>query len=413
MKTLKNNIHESLSVSLRDKLIALINDPSLDNETAMKMINVGRWNDKTLGFKASEYNDNIVADTNKNGRQYIDYVFRNKKTGEIKTTTDKELSLKNWELVSKTPRTKIEKAAVFSDKYSYIKDRLNILGVDKNAQKDIYTRLIDANMMDRYSKYIESPTIDTDALIKGSNIFSLFTKTGLNKRSLFGISQYEAKDTKGTSLGKYEILLKLLLSDYIGSETSPGTGGRGDVITKSAAIEIKVDGGRAINQASPDPSKIKSYLDQYCDAPTNPFGGVTYAEETMKALMSKNLSDEEISNIISSSMNIYYGLNAKMSKESFKKFIISHIYELRKKPSLLYRIVACYQILEYQRSEKWDYLILIDKISGDYTVFDSSKFNQDNVNSYDILYDNKHLGFGKGIISNDTRSKAIGLVYKK
>ena len=89
------------------------------------------------------------------------------------------------------------------------------------------------------------------------------------------------------------------------------------------------------------------------------------------------------------------------------------LYELRKKPSLLYRIVACYQILEYQRSEKWDYLILIDKISGDYTVLDSSKFNQDNVNSYDILYDNKHLGFGKGIISNDTRSKAIGLVYKK
>ena len=59
--------------SLKQKLIDLINSDTLDGDDLMKMINIGKYSDRVLGYKAADPNHKIVIKKQVNGNQVYRY----------------------------------------------------------------------------------------------------------------------------------------------------------------------------------------------------------------------------------------------------------------------------------------------------------------------------------------------------
>lgn len=429
--------------TLKQKLIDLLNNNDLDNEDLIKMYNIGRYSDKTLGYKAYDA-DHITTELKTvKGRQQYKYVLKNKNTGEERTNITcgdpyGGVSQNTWDIVSQEEITFQKADPLYYD--TPLKKRLANIDVNDASQKSIIRLLRDINMINRYYAYIKKPTVTVNDFINGSNLFTVCRPTKLNNNALRSLATFQAKDTRGTALGNYEILLKLVLSDYNNTTRLDGKGG--DIIAGGTAIEIKGKGGRLIGQNSGEaeklnnsfykffktknPSAFKEFSESYVgnlkqldtkkneDSEKekvdpkidNPFVNPSKVYAVVKCLLDVGYSKEDIAKATALAMNAYYGDN---DGDTIEDLILKYWTDISKDYRLIHRIIGCYQLIKYQKDEKWDYIAIFDesKINGDYIMISKDQLD------LEYLYNLKSIRFGKGIAMKSARDKALDIQYRK
>ena len=414
--------------TLKQKLMDLLNNVDLDNEDLVKMYNIGKYSDKVLGYKSYDPKHAVVTAKMYRDNQVYRYVLRNDKTGKEDTVETsgnpyKGKSENVWKIISKEEVTFEKSDQLYHD--NPMKDRLSNIDVDINAQKSIIRLLRDINMINKYYKYIENPTVSVNDFINGNNLANICNKKiGFNKNAFRLISTFQARDSKGTSLGNYEILLKLILKDYNNTTRLDGKGG--DIIAGGVGIEIKGNGGRLIGQYKGNASKIKQTfygvlgIDDKDDIVTkypNPFSGIRCVKSLIEELVKKGYDNGKISEAVSEAIAFYYNDN---NASDLQKFILKKWRDIEKNYGLIHRILGCYQIIKYQELEKWDYMAVFDEdrnsINGDYMIISKDDL------SLDYLYNLSNIKFDKGIVAGSKRDKgnchssrdnAFGIEYKK
>ena len=399
--------------SLKQKLIDLINSDTLDGDDLMKMINIGKYSDRVLGYKAADPNHKIVIKKQVNGNQVYRYTLKNKKTGEevINITSGNPLGNKSanvWGVIKQEEETFEKLDPLFNE--NPLKDRLSNIDVSDAVQKSLIRLLRDMNMIDRYFNYIERPSITSLDFINGSNIFSVCKPLGFNSKAFHEIATFTAKDNRGTNLGNYEILLKLVLSDYKNTTRLNGKGG--DIIAGDFAIEIKGKGGRLAGQNSGSVKDINNTfrrffndLDLQDKVFKNPFANLTSVGTAISILINKHYDNRVIAKAVAEAIKSYYS----DVTPGFEEFILRHWSDVEKDPKIVHRMIGCAMLIEYQKDENWDYIAVFkeDPINGDYKIISKDELN------FESIYNMKEITFDKGMQENSVRDKAVGIIYKK
>lgn len=429
MKTLSQRIFEDIT-PLKNKLLDLINNGDLDEEDIIKMINVGKYSDRVLGYKS--YDKDHTEEVDKKGiGQYKDnivyrYIFINNKTGRLSAPFETaspdpiktaKLSANVWSIASKEPVKNTISSPLFHQ--NPLKDRLNNMDINDMIQKNIINTLRNGNMIDRYLKYIENPKLTVNDIINNTNIFKICEKqTGFNKKNLINLAMIEAKDSMGTSLGHFEILLKMMLADYQNTTRLNGKGG--DVIAGGLAFEIKGKGGRLCGQECGDIkgmnkvfkkslakaiSAVEANDKKEVKTIDNPFINPTALNKIISEAI-KIYDQKTITKAVADAMRAYYQNN----DNSFEKFLNNHWKDISKDPGFIYRAIGCLQIIEYQKIENWDYMIIFDEqmspVNGNYKLISRDDMNLETLFNIDGIF------FEKGMHSNSSRDKALGIIYK-
>lgn len=417
MKTLRSYIFEDIT-SLKKKLFDLIDNGDLDEEDIMKMINIGKYSDRALGYKSYDKGHTEEVDKKGIGR-YKDnivyrYIFMNNKTGQLSApfetaspdplkTANKSANL--WSIASKEPVKNTISSPLFHQ--NPLKDRLSNMDINNMIQKNIINTLRSGNMIDRYLKYMENPKLTVNDIINNTNIFKICEKrTGFNRKNLINLAMIEAKDSKGTSIGHFEILLKMLLADYQNTTRLNGKGG--DVIAGGLAFEIKGKGGRLCGQECGDIKGMNEVFKKSLvkvETPNNPFINPTKLNGIISEAI-KVYDQKTVTKAVADAMRTYYQNNDK----DFEKFLNDHWKDILKDSGFIYRAIGCLQIIEYQKIENWDYMIIFDESSslanGDYKLL--SRDDMD----LETLFNIDGILFEKGMSCSSSRDNALGIKYK-
>lgn len=417
MKTLSQYIFEDIT-PLKKKLLDLINNGDLDEEDIIKMINIGKYSDRALGYKA--YDKDHTEEVDKKGiGKYKDsivyrYIFINNKTGEtsepFETASSDPIktwgrSANIWSIANKEPVKNTIASPLFYQ--NPLKDRLSNMGVNGAIQKNIINTLRDSNMIDRYFKYMKNPKVTANDVINSKNIFQVCEKsTGFNRKNLINLAMIESKDSTGTSLGHFEILLKMVLADYQNTTRLNGKGG--DVIAGDIAFEVKGACGRLSGQTCGDIESMNKVFKNSLakvEMSNNPFINPTTLNKIISEAI-KIYDQKTITKAVADAMHVYYQNN----DNDFEKFLNNHWKDILKDPGFIYRAIGCLQIIEYQKIENFDYLIAFDEehspLNGNYKLI--SRDDMD----LETLFNMKDIYFEKGMQAGSGRDKALGITYK-
>lgn len=451
MKKLKTYIFENNkdTTALKQKLIDLLANGDLDNEDLIKMYNIGKYSDKVLGYKAYDADHTSTQLKTVKGKQAYKYILKNKQSGdevEVITSGDpyqaagKGVGKTTYDIINKEEATVQKADPLYYD--TPFKNRLSNIDINDDSQQSIIRLLRDVNMIDRYCSYIEKPSISVSDFINGSNLFKVLGKLRFTSKSIKKLATFQAKDKRGTALGNYEVLLKLVLSDYINTTRLDGKGG--DIIAGGIAIEIKGDGGRLIGQNPGEAEKLNDSFykffrlknqsafndfskncvellkqlkpkksvngepEQVDPKIDNPFVNPTKVYAVVKCLLDAGYSKEDIAKATALAMNAYYGDH---DGDVIEDLILKYWDDISKKYSLIHRIIGCYQLIKYQEAEKWDYIAIFDErnkiINGEYIMISKDQLKMD------YLYNLSNIQFDKGIAAKSSRDKALGINYRK
>ena len=100
-------------------------------------------------------------------------------------------------------------------------------------------------------------------------------------------------------------------------------------------------------------------------------------------------------------MRAYYQNN----DNSFEKFLNNHWKDILKDSGFIYRAIGYLQIIEYQKIENWDYMIIFDEsnspVNGDYKLL--SRDDMD----LETLFNIDGILFEKGMKNGSSRDKAL------
>lgn len=374
----------------KKRLLDLINSGKLTAKDATDMINAALYNNH-MGYNTGlkkQIEDGIYATTVK----------------------------KNGEIVHRKGDVKYKTVDIIDDDDYGVNEKLNSLDIPEATQKLITSRLISSDMMDRYIKYIsgKGPQVSASDIVSGSNIFNILKKTNININTLKEISKMTTQN-KNVSQGKYEILLKMFLSDYdVDKHTITSDGHKGDIVAGDIAFELKTNGGRIAGQSQMDIRKMQDVLKRKAPGiPKNPLNTDTDIRNTITELFSI-YSDSDVCDIIAKAIGVLYP-TSDITPKAYSSFLLNHVKEFKNDPKSLRRCIGVRQIIEYQYSENWNYMMVIDTESGNYILIDEKDANIKNgISALETLYKDNRFGFGlKGFNTGDAYSKAMQIKYGK